>query len=39
MEIQQTTLNRLADLMERMEELHHRLNKLQLSVEAHLRRN
>lgn len=39
MEIPQNTLSRLADLMERMEELHHRLNKLQLSVEVYLRRN
>ena len=39
MENQQATLNRLAELIDRMEELHHRLNKLQLSVEAYLRRN
>ena len=39
MEIQEATLARLANLVERMEELHERLNKLQLSVEAQLRRN
>ena len=39
MENQQATFTRLADLIDRMEALNERLNKLQLSIEAHLRRN
>lgn len=39
MDNKQATLARLSDLVDRMELLTERLNKLQLGVEAQLRRN